>query len=81
MPLWDAAGPALSGLPLTLVVRRPDGVEYRRVQVADEGLGDRAFAIPLLSGAARRTWRVATYTDTKAAPMGETAFLVEDYVP
>lgn len=79
--LRDAAGRALTGLPLTLVVRRPDGVEYRRVQVADEGLGGRAFAIPLLSGAARGTWRVAAYTDPKGTPVGETAFLVEDYVP
>ncbi len=79
--LRDARGAAVAGLPLTLVVRRPDGVEYRRAQVADEGLGGRAFAIPLLSGAARGTWRVSAYTDPKGTPVGETAFLVEDYVP
>ncbi|KQT19321.1 alpha-2-macroglobulin [Methylobacterium sp. Leaf399] len=79
--LRDAQGVALSGLPLTLVVKRPDGVEYRRVQVADAGLGGRALPVALLPGAAHGTWRVAAYTDPKAPAVGEASFLVEDYVP
>ena len=43
--LRDAKGVARSGLPLTLVVKRPDGVEYKRATIADEGLGGRAFAV------------------------------------
>ena len=50
--LRDAKGEAKTGLPLTLVVKRPDGVEYKRATLADQGLGGRAFAIPLLSGSA-----------------------------
>ena len=42
--LRDAKGEAKTGLPLTLVVKRPDGVEYKRVSVADQGLGGRALA-------------------------------------
>jgi uncharacterized protein YfaS (alpha-2-macroglobulin family) len=79
--LRDAKGTAITGLPLTLVAKRPDGVEYRRVLVADAGLGGRAFSLPLLPGAQAGTWRVAAYTDPKGAPVGETSFLVEDYVP
>ncbi|MGY2051997.1 alpha-2-macroglobulin family protein [Methylobacterium sp. JK268] len=79
--LRDARGAAITGLPLTLVVKRPDGVEYRRAAVADAGLGGRAFPLALLSGAQAGTWRVAAYTDPKAAPVGEASFLVEDYVP
>ncbi len=79
--LRDARGAAIPNLPLTLVARRPDGVEYRRVQAPDGGLGGRAVSLPLLPGAQAGTWRVAAYTDPKAAPVGEASFLVEDYVP
>ena len=79
--LRDAAGTAVPDLPLTLVVKRPDGVEYRRVSVPDQGLGGRALPLPLLSGSMHGTWRVSAYADPKAPALGETSFLVEDYVP
>jgi len=79
--LRDARGDAAAGLPLTLVVRRPDGVEYRRATVDDQGLGGRAWSLAILPGAMRGTWRLAAYADPKGAPIGETTFLVEDYVP
>ncbi|MGV6872860.1 alpha-2-macroglobulin family protein [Pseudochelatococcus sp. B33] len=79
--LRDASGNAAAGLPVTLVARRPDGVEYRRAVVADQGLGGRAWSLPLLAGAAHGTWRVQAYIDPKGEPVGETTFLVEDYLP
>lgn len=79
--LRDAKGAAVTGLPLTLVVKRPDGVEYRRRQVEDQGAGGRAHSIPLISGAQTGTWRVQAYSDPKGAAIGEVSFLVEDYVP
>lgn len=79
--LRDPKGAAITGLPLTLVVKRPDGVEYRRRQVEDQGAGGRAHSIPLISGAATGTWRVQAYADPKGQPIGEVTFLVEDYVP
>ena len=79
--LRDAKGAAVPGLPVTLVVKRPDGVEYRRVSVADQGLGGRTLSLPLLSGAMHGTWRVAAFTDPKAPAIGEASFLLEDYVP
>ncbi len=79
--LRDAKGAAVAGLPLTLVVKRPDGVEYRRRQVEDQGAGGRAHSIPLISGAQTGTWRVQAYSDPKGAAIGEVSFLVEDYVP
>ncbi|MCJ2012573.1 alpha-2-macroglobulin family protein [Methylobacterium sp. J-076] len=79
--LRDARGNAVPDLPLTLVVRRPDGVEERRVPVADQGLGGRAYPLPLLPGAMHGTWRIAAYADPKAPPVGEASFLLEDYVP
>ncbi|HVL21408.1 MAG TPA: MG2 domain-containing protein, partial [Amaricoccus sp.] len=79
--LRDPKGAAVTGLPLTIVVKRPDGVEYRRRQVEDQGAGGRAHAIQLVSGAATGTWRVLAYSDPKGQAIGETSFLVEDYVP
>ncbi len=79
--LRDAGGEAKLGLPLTLVVRRPDGVEYKRVSVADQGLGGHALAVPLLSGSPAGKWTIDAYADPKAPSLGHTEFLLEDYVP
>ena len=45
--LRDAQGIAATGAPLTLVMERPDGVEYRRVLVQDGGLGGRSWSVPI----------------------------------
>lgn len=79
--LRDPAGAAVTGLPLTMVVKRPDGVEYRRALAEDQGAGGRAHAIPLISGAQTGTWRVQAHADPKGPAVGEVTFLVEDYVP
>jgi uncharacterized protein YfaS (alpha-2-macroglobulin family) len=77
----DAAGVAVPGVDLTMVVQRPDGVEYRRSVVPDEGIGGRSLDVPIISSAPTGTWRVAAYADPKGASIGEASFLVEDYVP
>jgi uncharacterized protein YfaS (alpha-2-macroglobulin family) len=79
--LRDAQGVAAVGVPLTMVVERPDGVEYRRTTVVDQGLGGRALEVPLVPSAPTGTWRVRAFTDPKRPPVGEATFLVEDYVP
>jgi uncharacterized protein YfaS (alpha-2-macroglobulin family) len=79
--LRTATGEAAAGLPLTLIVRRPDGVEDRRASVSDQGLGGRAHAISLLADAMRGTWRVSAHVDPNGPAVGEATFLVEDYVP
>ncbi len=79
--LRDTRGKAVANLPLTLVVQRPDGVEYRRVAVADQGDGGRAWSLPLLTGLQTGTWRIRVFADPKRPPIGETTFLVADYVP
>ena len=79
--LRDGQGKAALEVPLTLVVERPDGVEYRRGVVADQGLGGRALSVPLVSSAPTGTWRVRAFVDPKRPPVGEATFLVEDYVP
>jgi alpha-2-macroglobulin len=79
--LRDGLGNAISGGPLTLVIERPDGVEFRRAVLADQGAGGRSLAVPLNSAVPSGTWRVRAFTDPKAAAVGETTFMVEDYVP
>ncbi|MBV9349094.1 MAG: alpha-2-macroglobulin family protein, partial [Pseudolabrys sp.] len=79
--LRDARGIAALNVPLTLIVERPDGVEYRRVLLNDMGLGGRSLSVPLVASAATGTWRLRAYTDPKRPPVGETTFMVEDYVP
>jgi alpha-2-macroglobulin len=79
--LRDGQGMAALNVPLTLVIERPDGVEYRRAVVADQGLGGRALSVALVSSAPTGTWRVRAFADPKRPPVGEATFLVEDYVP
>jgi len=78
--LRDAHGTAAASVPLTLVVERPDGVEYRRALVPDQGLGGRSLHVPIVSSASTGTWRVRAFTDPKRPAIGETTFMVEDYV-
>ncbi len=79
--LRDGQGSAVSGGPLTLVIERPDGVEFRRAVLADQGAGGRSLTLPLNSAVPTGTWRVRAFTDPKASSVGETTFMVEDYVP
>src|SRR6195256_3579542 len=47
--LRDGQGNAVTRGPLTLVIERPDGVEFRRVVLADQGAGGRTMAVALNS--------------------------------
>jgi alpha-2-macroglobulin len=79
--LRDAAGVAVPDVDVTMVVERPDGVEYRRTVVPGQGIGGRSLDVPIIPSAPTGTWRVAVYSDPKGAAIGEASFLVEDYVP
>ena len=79
--LRDGQGNAVTGGPLTLVIERPDGVEFRRAVLADQGAGGRSLSVPLNSAVPSGTWRVRAFTDPKGSSVGETTFMVEDYVP
>jgi uncharacterized protein YfaS (alpha-2-macroglobulin family) len=78
--LRDPTGLAATSAPLVLVVERPDGVEYRRATVADQGLGGRNLDVAIAPTASSGTWRVRAFADPKRPAIGETSFLVEDYV-
>jgi uncharacterized protein YfaS (alpha-2-macroglobulin family) len=79
--LRDGQGNAMTGGPLTLVIERPDGVEFRRAMLPDQGAGGRSMALALNSAVPTGTWRVRAFTDPKGTSVGETTFMVEDYIP
>lgn len=77
----DDRAAAVSGLPLTLIFSRPDGVEYRRLVARDAGGGGHAADFVLPAAAMRGTWRVAVHADAGAPALAEIRFLVEDFLP
>jgi len=79
--LRDPQGAAALNVPLTLVVERPDGVEFKRALIQDQGVGGYTLALPINATAPTGTWHVRAFTDPRRPPVGETTFLVEDYVP
>lgn len=72
---------AASGLPLTLRLIRPDGVEVQRVQLSGDHLGGYTTDFALARDARIGTWRVELKLDPKAASIGSAQFRVEDFVP
>src|SRR5216683_39157 len=61
--LRDGQGNAVTGGPLTLVIERPDGVEFRRAVLPDQGAGGRSMAVALNSAVPTGTWRVRAFID------------------
>jgi uncharacterized protein YfaS (alpha-2-macroglobulin family) len=77
----DAETAAIEGLPLTAILKRPDGVEYSRAQVADAGAGGHVFALPVGGSAPRGLWTLEVYADLEAAALTSQTVLVEDFLP
>jgi len=77
----DSESAALTGLPLTAILSRPDGVEYVRAMSDDLGAGGHVFDFPIADTAPRGTWRMDVYGDLEAAALTSKTFLVEDFLP
>jgi len=77
----DTRANAVDDLPMTLIVERPDGVEYRRDTLSDGGLGGYSDDVALQANAMRGSWQVKLYADPKGSPLAETSVLVEDFEP
>ena len=77
----DAEQAAVEGLPLTAVLSRPDGVEYSRQLVEDQGAGGHVFSLPIAGSAPRGVWRLEMYADLEAPALSSKTFLVEDFLP
>ncbi len=77
----DARVDATTGLPLTAILYRPDGVEASRSVLADAGAGGRVYEQALSTGAMRGTWSLSIFADPEGASLKTMRFLVEDFVP
>ncbi|WP_299889356.1 alpha-2-macroglobulin family protein [uncultured Ruegeria sp.] len=72
---------AIEDLPLTAILYRPDGVEYRRL-VSDGGVaGGHVFALPVAVDAPRGTWNIEIKSDPKGGALSRQSVLVEDFLP
>ncbi|ORE93105.1 large extracellular alpha-helical protein [Stappia sp. 22II-S9-Z10] len=78
--LRDDTARALS-LPLTIRLERPDGVVSRAITTRADDAGGTALAMDLTANAATGTWTVSAHVDPNGPAVGQTTFLVEDYVP
>ncbi|EXJ15567.1 PAN domain protein [Imhoffiella purpurea] len=77
----DARAKAVPDLPITFVVRRPDGVEYLRRLTQDAGQGGHQLDLSITRTAMRGTWQASVYSDPKASSLADLSFLVEDFEP
>ncbi len=72
---------AMTNLPLTLALFRPDGVRFGERLVSDAGAGGGTAMFSLPGNAKRGTWKLRVFADQDAAPLLEQRLLVEDFVP
>ncbi|WP_088157545.1 alpha-2-macroglobulin [Inquilinus limosus] len=72
---------AIDGVPLTIKISRPDGVEAQVQQATDQGGGSYSIDVPLADSAYTGTWIAEAYVDPKGQAIGSTPFQVEDFVP
>ena len=79
--LRDDKGIAKRGRAVDARRQAAGGVEYKRVLIADQGAGGRSYALACCRRARAAHGASQAYVDPKGAPVGETTFLVEDYVP
>jgi uncharacterized protein YfaS (alpha-2-macroglobulin family) len=79
--LRDATAKAMTDLPLTVTVQRPDGVIDETRLVSDGGAGGYFDAYELAPEAMRGSWSVQFYADPKGDVLASVNFLVEDFEP
>ncbi|MCA0271180.1 MAG: alpha-2-macroglobulin family protein [Proteobacteria bacterium] len=76
----DSRMAALEGLPLTVRLMRPDGVEYSRMLAPDAGAGGHVASMSLAGNAPRGTWRIESFLKEDNI-LAAQSFLVEDFLP
>jgi len=77
----DAQARALTDLPLTAILKRPDGVEYSRQPSANAVAGGHVFALPLGGDVPRGAWRLDILSNVDGPALASQTVLVEDFMP
>lgn len=79
--LRDRIGKSIDYMKLTLILRRPDGVEAKRFALDAESGGGFHQSITLSQTAARGLWSVEALVDPSGSAVGRVQFDVQDFVP
>ena len=79
--LRDRGAQAIANAPVTVVVTKPDGQEFRRYTTSELKAGGVYQPFTLSASAPRGRWSAAVYTDPNGAPVGSISFDVQDFVP
>jgi uncharacterized protein YfaS (alpha-2-macroglobulin family) len=79
--LRNRVGIAVTGQPLKLILRRPDGVADRSFVLPEAAAGGFVQPIKLSASAARGNWTLEAYVNPAAPPIGQVQIDVEDFVP
>ena len=77
----DDKAEAITGLPISLRLLRPDGIEVEKRQLARDQLGAHHQSFALARDARIGAWHVELRVDPKAPPIGTAEFRVEDFIP
>ncbi len=77
----DHAANAAADLPLTMVVRRPDGKAEEPRRLGTQSLGGVVETLAMAGDAMRGTWRAAIHVDPDDDALADVAWLVEDFLP
>lgn len=79
--LRDRLANAMPGVPVTLIVRRPDNAVYRRITLQDQGDGAVHEPLVLTDTAPHGHWSIDAYLDPKGSSIGHAEFDVQDFIP
>lgn len=79
--LRDAGANAVENLPVTLIVRRPDGEEAERRVLQPGAPGAYHAKLELPANARSGTWTARLHAEPDGPAIGERRFQVEDFVP
>lgn len=79
--LRDRLGRSIDDMPVTLVLRRPDGVEARRFSLAAQNAGGFHQSVALSRTAAFGVWSLEALVDPAGSAVGRVQFDVQDFVP
>ena len=77
----DRSGKPVENMPVTFILRRPDGVETRRVTIPGAPQAGFHLPLPLSRSAARGLWTIEAFIDPTGAPIGALKVDVQDFVP
>jgi uncharacterized protein YfaS (alpha-2-macroglobulin family) len=79
--LRDQRAEAVTGLPLTMHVMRPDGVIAETRVLEESGAGGYFAEYGLVAEAMRGSWQASFYADPSQPALSSISFLVQDFEP